>query len=42
MNRMPPATAILLWMLVLLSAVPLLPLLRAAARPAPSPLPPRG
>jgi hypothetical protein len=37
MNRMPPAIAILLWTLALLSAAPLLPLLRTAARPAPSP-----
>lgn len=41
MNRMSPAIATLLWMLALLSAAPLLPLLRAAARPAPAP-PPRG
>ena len=42
MNRMPPAIAILLWTLALLSAAPLLPLLRAAARAAPLPPPPGG
>ncbi len=42
MNRMPPAIAILLWMFALLSAAPLLPLLRAAARPMPVPPRARG
>lgn len=42
MNRMPPVIALLLWTLALLSAAPLMPLLRAAARPMPRPPRSRG